>query len=86
VLKKLEKVLERNDDERRDFWESAPNSKMAFTVPIGIGAHEHTLINQIWKQLGTMSPQQATCIGFILKAYRHSLSSGEEPRVLPAAA
>jgi transcriptional regulator with XRE-family HTH domain len=68
VLIKLEKVLASNDDERRDFWDSASNSKMAYTVPIGIGVHEHTMINQIWKQLGTISTQQATCIEFILKA------------------
>lgn len=68
VLIKLEGVLIEDDEERQEFWASASNSKMAFTVPVGAGAHEHTMINQIWKQLGTISTQQASCIEFILKA------------------
>lgn len=68
VLTKLEKVLVCNEEERREFWESATSSKMAFSVPAGIGIHEYTLINQIWKQLGNISAEQANCIEFILKA------------------
>jgi HTH-type transcriptional regulator, competence development regulator len=67
VFDKLVQELRLKDEEAQELLEAASASKRTYTIPFGLDLHEQLLAKNLWRRLGSITPEQAKCIEMILK-------------------
>lgn len=67
VLERMVTVLDLDEMEARQFWESVRLSQRTRTVPENTSVEEYVLLDRFWQSLGTLSPEQIQGIELFLK-------------------
>jgi transcriptional regulator with XRE-family HTH domain len=66
ILEKLINVLDLNEDEQADMWESVKQSKRSLELPDGMILGEYQLVSKLSEKLGSLSEEQITLMMGIL--------------------
>jgi transcriptional regulator with XRE-family HTH domain len=66
ILEKLINVLDLNEDEQADMWESVKQSKRSLELPDGMMPSEYQFVSKLSEKLGSLSEEQITLMMGIL--------------------
>ena len=67
ILKKLITVLDLDEEEQKLLRTYVEHSKPSFKIPKEAGLSEYAFINELWKQLGSLTDDQIEAMRLILK-------------------